>query len=313
MNRAELEDHLLQYIAHRKSLGYRQVPAGTLRRFVHDYTEEYPAESIQVGHVLDWVTRGTRSPQTQSGILCAVRDFLRFVSVTDQTTGIPDSHLLRSPRRSAPYIWTTEQLQTLLTAAKGVQPHRGLRAAAYVAVLGLIASSGLRISEALHLQVADVCLDAEQPHVVVRETKFKKSRIVPLHTTVVKRLKDYADRRTRHCHARRAHTFFVTDRGQPIDQKYMERWFAGITDKIGLRTPPGRRPTIHSLRHTFAVRRLTQWYEEGKSVWELVPNLSVFLGHVSPAESYWYISATPDLLNAASDRFSSYLSSGDPS
>ena len=313
MKREDLEGQLAQYLAHRKSLGYRQIQRPMLTKFVADYANEHESESIRVDHVLDWVTRTHRTPQTQSVVLSALRGFLRFLKVTDAATAVPGNGLLQSPVRTPPFIWNVEQVQSILSAAAKVRPHKGLRAQAYVSVLGLLASSGLRISEALHLQVADVHLDNAVPHLVVRETKFKKSRIVPLHPTVTGRLQAYADRRARHCHARHARTFFVTGLGQPLDQKIMERWFAHTTCKLGLRLPGGKRPTLHSLRHTFAVGRLTQWYADQKHVWDLIPQLSVYLGHVSPKDSYWYISATPELLVGASERFAKYSSLGEAS
>jgi integrase/recombinase XerD len=105
--------------------------------------------------------------------------------------------------------------------------------------------------------------------------------------------------------------FFVTDWGQPLDHNSLWRWFARATGKLGLHLPDGRRPTLHSLRHSFAVHRLTQWYEDGAPAVELAPTLSVYLGHVSPRESYCYLSAIPELLGSASDRFSAFAVLGD--
>lgn len=310
MKPEHLENQLAQYLDHRESLRYRQTHRGALTQFVRDYVIEHPGEPVRADHVLAWITRVPRAPQTQSAILGTLRGFLRFVQVTDPATAVPDDHLLRSPIRTPPFIWNAEQLRSILEAAANVRPRGGLRASAYVTVLGLLASSGLRIGEALRLEVSDVRLDGAVPHLVVRETKFKKSRIVPLHPTTADHLRQYADRRGHHCHARQSNIFLVTDRGQQLDQKYLERWFSGVTDKLGLRRLGGRRPTLHSLRHTFAVNRLTQWYDEQVPVWDLIPNLSVYLGHVSPSDSYWYISATPGLLAGASDRFALFATSG---
>ncbi|GCB06827.1 tyrosine-type recombinase/integrase [Ralstonia sp. SET104] len=310
MKPKELENQLAQYLQHRESLGYRQTHRSVLTQFVRDYVVEHPDEPIQTNHVLAWIEQVHRAPKTQSAILGALRGFLRFVQAIDPATAVPDKHLLRSPLRTPPFIWNAEQLRSILEAPANVRPRGGLRANAYVTVLGLLASSGLRISEALHLEVSDVRLHDAVPHLIVRETKFKKSRIVPLHPTTAGRLRQYADRRSRRCHARQSNFFFATDRGQPLDQKYLERWFSHVTDKLGLRRPSGRRPTLHSLRHTFAVNRLTQWYDEQVPVWDLIPNLSVYLGHVSPSDSYWYISATPGLLAGASDRFAMFATTG---
>lgn len=231
---------------------------------------------------------GSGAPQKQSAILGTLRGFLRFVPVPDAATAVRDNHRLRSPIRTSPFIWNAEQLRSILEAAANVRPRGGLRANAYVAVLGLLASSGFRIGEALHLEVSDVRLDGAVPHLVVRETEFKKYRIVPLYPTTADHLRQYADRRRRRCHATQANGFFATGRVQPLDQKYMERCLSGVTDELGLRRPGVRRPPLHSLRHTFAVNRLTQWYDGQVPVWDLIPNLFVYLGHVSPGDSCWW-------------------------
>jgi integrase/recombinase XerD len=311
MNGEELQEMLSRYVEHRKLLGYRHTHSGILARFVQDFVKEHPGESINTNDVLEWVTRIRRAPTTQSAILSVLRGFLRFVKAVDPAIPVPGKHLLPTPRRNPPYILSTEQLQSILHLAMTARPRGGLRAAAYVAILGLLASSGLRVSEALHLRTIDVHLREVPPHVVVRETKFKKSRIVALHPTTAAHLKQYADRRGHKCHARTAPMFFVTDWGQPLDHNSLWRWFACATEKLGLHLPNGRRPTLRSLRHSFAVHRLTQWYEDGASAVELAPTLSVYLGHVSPRESYWYISATPELLGSASDRFSAFAALGD--
>jgi len=311
MNGEELQELLNRHVEHRKLLGYRQTHSGTLARFVHDIVHDRPGESIKTADVLEWITQVRRAPQSQSAILSALRGFLRFVKAVDPATSVPGKHLLATPRRNPPYVLSVEQLQSILNLATTARPRGGLRSAAYVSILGLLASSGLRIGEALHLRAVDVHLGEEPPHVVVRETKFKKSRIVALHPTTADHLRQYAVRRGHKCHARRAPMFFVTDWGQPLDHDSLGRWFARATAKLGLHLPDGRRPTLHSLRHSFAVHRLTQWYEDGASAAELAPTLSVYLGHVSPRESYWYVSATPELLGSASDRLRVFAALGD--
>jgi integrase len=310
MNNDDLIVHLEAYLDYRKSLGYKQEQRGLLSRFVNDHTRDHPGEPIKVDRLLDWITSDQRTAQTRVRRLSALRGFLRFLNGIDAETPIPDSHLLQCPARKPPFIWNAEQLQDLVKAARAVRPVRGLRPQAYVSVIGLLASSGLRISEALRLQVKDVHLKDPIPHLVIRETKFKKSRIVPLHQTVARRLSDYVERRSHHCRARHPATFFVTDSAHSLDLKYMQGWFSRTTDRLGLRTPGGRRPTLHSLRHTFAVSRLTQWYAEQRAVLDLVPNLSVYLGHASLADSYWYISATPELLSGAGSLFENYSTQG---
>jgi integrase len=309
MNASELALHLKSYLSYRESLGHKQEQRGTLRRFVNEYARDCPGEPITTAWLLNWITADQRSAQTQAGRLGTTWIPSLRAWIFPETP-IPDAYLLQSPKRKAPYIWTQDQLKELLLAAVAVRPARGLRAQAYASVIGLLVSCGLRISEALRLQEKEVHLTDEVPHIVIRETKFKKSRIVPLHPTVAERLSAYASRRDRHCHARHSAVFFVTDSGRSLDLKYMERWFSRVIDRLDLRTSSGRRPTLHSLRHTFAVSRLTQWYAEQKPVLDLIPNLSVYLGHASVADSYWYISATPELLTSAGSRFEDFSDRG---
>ncbi|TDG01855.1 hypothetical protein E1N52_42795 [Paraburkholderia guartelaensis] len=249
MNGEELQELLSRYVEDRKLLGYRQAYSGTLARFVKDIIHDRAGESIKTTDVIEWIMRVRRAPSSQSAILSALRGFLRFVKAVDPATSVPGKHLLATPRRNPPYVLSAAQLQSILNLATTARPRGGLRSAAYVAILGLLASSGLRIGEALHLKAIDVHLGEDLPHIVVRESKFKKARIVPLHPTTAAHLRQYADRRGHKCHARRAPMFFVTDWGQPLDHDSLGRWFARATAKLGLHLPDGRRPTLHSLRH----------------------------------------------------------------
>jgi integrase/recombinase XerD len=165
MNGEELQEMLSRYVEHRKLLGYRQTHSGILARFVQDFVNEHPGESINTNDVLEWITRIRRAPPTQSAILSVLRGFLRFVKAVDPATPVPGNHLLPTPRRNPPYILSPEQLQSILDLATTARPRGGLRAAAYVAILGLLASCGLRVSEALGLRTIDVHLREVPPHV----------------------------------------------------------------------------------------------------------------------------------------------------
>jgi integrase len=174
-----------------------------------------------------------------------------------------------------------------------------------------MASTGIRVGEAIHLTTGDVKLDSDPHRLEIRESKFRKSRLVPLHPTTSERLSRYAELRMRMGYGGSATAFFVSERHTHLCYETLRSWFARTTQDLGIRPERGRRtPTLHGLRHYFAVERLTVWCQEGAPVRDLAPTLSVYLGHVSPEESYWYLTATPELLMTAADSFQRYATSG---
>jgi integrase len=190
-------------------------------------------------------------------------------------------------------------------AAAATAPPRGtLRPITLSTLIGLLASTGLRVGEAVRLTMADVCLDEEPANLRVLQTKFRKSRIVPLHPTTAAALGHYCLQRQNLGYHARSDAFLVTERSGFHCPGLLNQWFAGLTRRLGLwPTDGGRRPCLHSLRHTFAVRRLEAWHAEGRDVSALLPSLSVYLGHVRPQDTYWYLTATPTLLRLAGTRF----------
>jgi integrase len=152
-----------------------------------------------------------------------------------------------------------------------------------------------------------VQLDTDPPRISVLETKFRKSRIVPMHPTTAEKLKTYAMLRRKLGYAGLSDLFFMSEIGTAISYGFFATWFTRTARRLGMSPPPGSRaPTLHSLRHPFAVERLTQWCLDGKPVQQWIPNLSVYLGHVSPVETYWYLTATPALLATAATAFGTY-------
>jgi len=146
----------------------------------------------------------------------------------------------------------------------------------------------------------------------IRETKFHKSRFVPLHPTAAAALHRYSALRTAYRYDALTDVFFVSERGNALTYDAISACFAQLCQQIGLwPTPEGRRPTLHALRHAFAIERIRRWYQEGVDVQALLPHLSVYLGHVRPQESYWYLTATPELFTAAAARFQRYAALGD--
>jgi integrase/recombinase XerD len=223
---------------------------------------------------------------------------------------VPETGLLAALRRPHPYLFSPAQLGQLLEAVSRLGPRGSLRPHTYYALIGLLASTGLRVGEALRLSVADVRLDDDPPHLRIVQTKFGKSRLVPLHPSSAQKLRDYAQLRRRLGYHALGEVFFLSETGQALDYSVLWRTFARLTRRLGLWPVEGRRPSLHALRHTFAVERLVSWYRAGVDVRALAPSLSVYLGHVHPEESYWYFTATPELLEAAAHLFERYAERG---
>jgi integrase/recombinase XerD len=207
--------------------------------------------------------------------------------------------LLRAPaRRPTPYLYTPQEISALIHAA-GTLPDP-LPAATYQALISLLAATGMRIGEALGLDRGDADLDAG----VLKVTgKYGKVRLIPLHPSVTSMLGDYAVRRDQLCRHPHSSSLFITSTGRPVPPSLAQRTFWQLLDWAGIQAPAGRpRPRIHDLRHTFAVATYLRWYQDGADVHANAPVLSTYLGHRCPSDTYWYLSAAPDLLALAASR-----------
>ena len=215
-------------------------------------------------------------PQYRTGVS-------RLPPASAPDTEVPDSGLLPSPRRPKPYLFTPTQLTALFQAAQASRPRRSLRPHTLSTLIGLLASTGLRVGEAIRLQGEDVKLDLGPPQLHILETKFHKSRIVPLHPSTADRLHHYAERRAHLHYDALSDTFFVSERGQPLHHHALHYWFTRLCRHLAIApTHGGRSPCLMSFRHTFAVTCMRRWYEQGQDVQALLPHLSVYLGHIRP-------------------------------
>ena len=199
----------------------------------------------------------------------------------------------------------------ILEAALQAGPQGSLRPHTLFTLVGLLASTGLRVGEALRLDCDDVQLQTELPRLHVRDTKFGKSRLVPVHATTAGMLRLYIRKRTELEYDGLSNSFLVSEQGTGLRISNVDRWFGQLVLQLGLWPDKGKSwPCLRCFRHTFAVRRLRAWYEEGADVAMLLPHLSVYLGHVDLEESYWYLTATPELLDHASVCFQRYAHVG---
>ncbi len=215
----------------------------------------------------------------------------------------PPSHLLGyAHRRLAPHIYSDQEIASLLDMAKQLQPKQGLRPETMHCLLGLLVSTGLRISEALRLNRDDV--DLHQEILLVRKSKFRKSRYVPVHQKVCEELANYATFRDQYLPVVQDPTFFLLDDGFAFHYRQAHYAFHSIRVRLGWEVcPSGRYPRLYDLRHTFVCRRLLAWYEEGVDVDRMMPVLSTYLGHVKVTDTYWYLTGIPALMEIVAARF----------
>ncbi len=294
---------LEEYLAVRHALGFKLRIAGRLLHGFVEFAESEGASFISRKLALRWATRPANAQPTQwSNRLGMVRRFAEYLSATDARTEIPPQELLPYRyRRKPPYIYTDAEILNLICAAKRLPPPGGLPAHTYSTLIGLIAVTGMRMSEPIGLDRTDV--DLKQGVLTVRQAKFGKSRIVPLHTSTTEKLHEYARLRNRLCPNPQSPSFFVSERGTRLTDHTVRRWFVILSRQIGLRGPEDSHgPRLHDLRHGFAIKTLLNWYRAGVDVDRHMPVLATYLGHTHVADTYWYISAAPELLRQATLR-----------
>jgi integrase/recombinase XerD len=228
-----------------------------------------------------------------------VRGFARYLATIDPASEVPATDLLPASRpRVAPYIYSPAEIDALIDAARAVTPP--LRGATYGTVIGLTATSGLRLGEALALDRADVDLRDGALHVRANQTK---QREVPLHHTTTEALREYAQIRDRNRPAPQTPAFFLNLPGGRLSKAEFNDRFAKLIRQVGLEGAGERvRPRPHDLRHTMAVRTLLDWHHAGEDVDRRMPLLSTFLGHTQPESTYWYLQAVPELMALISSR-----------
>jgi integrase len=289
-----------EYIALRRALGFKLYhQTWWLPDFV-SFLEAHGSAVITTGLALRWAQQpADASPRWWAAKLAAVRHFARHHSAFDPRTEVPPPDLLPYPRlRLTPHIYTSGEVAALMRQASRLS--HPLQSTTYATLLGLLAVTGMRVSEALALDRDDV--DWNRSLVTLRSSKFGKSRHVPLHRSTLDALGDYARRRDRLYRRRRSPSFFISTVGTRVFLQNFWYVFRRLSRLAGLDSGSGRRPRIHDLRHTFAMNTLRDWYRAGVDVERRLPWLSTYLGHVSPSTTYWYLTATPELLALAGAR-----------
>ena len=299
-------DAVKAYLSLRRATGFKMANAECLLDSFAHFAAERKETHIRTQTAIDWAVQGPAGAQRDDR-LKTVRPFARHVRVEDDGHELPPANYFGyRKRRRVPYIYSASEVNRLIEATDQLGPAGTLRSRTYAALLSLLAATGLRISEALALRFADITADG----LLIRETKFRKTRLVPLHDTAVAGLERYVVRRRR-TGSGNDHVF-VGSRGRPLQYQAVQSTFKTLIRTAGLwPAPNGRRPRPHDLRHTFAVRALQASPAGRRRIGQHMVALATYLGHVNIYATYWYLEATADLLRDIADTGETFMCRGE--
>jgi len=294
-----LARHVEDYLRLRRALGFKLEREERLLAQLVAYLRTAGAATLTSELAVAWARQpASARPSHWAKRLGIARRFAIYLQTIDPATDVPPPGVFPARRhRPAPYLWSHRDIRKLLAGARSLRSP--LRAATHEALFGLLATSGMRIGEVVAVGRDDLDLDVGV--INVREAKFDRSRLVPLHPTTTEALRHYATERDRLCPRPRSSTFFLSSTGTALNRSGVGKTFRKITTEIGVRTATIH-PRIHDLRHSFAVHTLIEWHRSNVDIDEHVGTLSTYLGHVSPADTYWYLSASPELMELAAER-----------
>ena len=295
------------YIAFKRSLGYIfRVPAATLRRFASFTRTAGFKGSLTSEIAIKWVSHNAYSSRSyKARLLEIIHTFAKYISAFDSNAQIPQTGIFgRSYARLSPYIYSDEEIALLIAEAGKLLSPDGIRAYTVATAIGLLRSTGLRVCELTLLKIRDVCFD--DGYLFVGKTKFKKDRAVPLHPTVTEKLALYRDFLIKKLGKRNeSDWFFVNTYGRRFNTWSFEYAFENIrpvltADSVRKRK---RKVRLYDIRHTFACKTVKRWLESGIDVNQKLFLLSTYMGHTTPEHTYWYLSATPELLAVSCSRY----------
>jgi len=304
-----LEQHLEGYLAVRRALGYKLQRAEKLLAQFVAWLEDRSGQSITTALALEWATL---PPATQSNWhaqrLSVVRGFAAHLHALDPVHEVPPADLLpQRPHRAVPYLYTDAEVLALMDASSVIPTAH--RAATLRTLIGLLSVTGMRVGEAIRLDRLDI--DAHRQLLVIRDSKFGKSRELALHPTTLQALRRYLRRPDRPIPDKPTEAVFTSAAGTRLIYCNVHLAFKRITQHAGLKPRSAAcRPRAHDLRHTFAVNAILDAYRSGADVGARLPLLSTYLGHVHPGSTYWYLQAAPELLGLAGLRLEDHLRGG---
>lgn len=306
MSGSDLRATLDEYLALRRSLGFKLKRDGLLLAQFLTYCEGAGARTVTSEVALAWAKLPAGgSASWWAWRLSVVRAFATYLQAIDPAIEVPPTGVFpATKRRITPFLYSEADIAGLMGAARHLR--YPLHASTYETLIGLLAVTGMRVGEAIRLDRSDVCWD--QGLLRILDSKFMKSRELPLHASTLEALRAYARRRDQLCREPKAPSFFVSVAGTRLDYARVQPVFARLTRQVGLVPRSERcRPRIHDIRHSFAVRTLLGWYRSGADVEALLPLLSTHLGHSDPKWTYWYLSAAPELLAVVAKRLEDAL------
>lgn len=308
----KLQQAVDQYVSHKRSLGMQGRTMARRLRALCKAMGDVDVDQVSAEAVSAFIYGSGPVTSNLHGKFHVLRGFYRYLLSRGYVTDSPlPTQVPKEPERLIPYIYAREELQRVLQAAEKESHWCKLETHTLRALLLLLYGAGLRISEALRLTLADVDLD--QQLLTIRETKFYKTRLVPLGPDLTQALTGYLAARAVGRHPSPPEAFLLTTRHSlPVTVQLAEDTFKRLCRKVGVRRQDESRfvPRLHDLRHAFAVHRLTACYREGGDVQRLLPQLSTYLGHVDIDSTQRYLTLTPDLLSQASNRFEQYGAQG---
>jgi integrase/recombinase XerD len=299
-----------QYLQLRRDLGSKLCETGRLLQSFLAFAEREGASHVTTDLALRWAQQPSGvQPATWALRLQVVRRFALWLSAADRRTEVPPPGLLPGRYlRKRPYIYSDAEIRDLVRTAGQLASAAGLKGRTYATIFGLLAVTGMRVSEVVALDRED--MDLDEGILRIRRTKFGKSRLVAVHDSTRQVLADYARARDRVVRRPAAAAFFLSEGGDRVTACAARYNFAKVSRQVGLRAPAagrrhGRGPRLHDMRHRFAVCTLLRWYRAGLDVEREIPKLATYLGHVHVNETYWYIEAVPELLELAARRLES--------
>jgi len=312
-----LHKSLDEYLEIRRARGFKlETTEWCLRGFV-DFLDAEGAKSITTELALRWARRPANGePFTWAQRMQRIRLFAAWYHARDPRTEVPEKGLLAaSVRRKPPFIFSEKQIADIVREAEKLPCKRGMRSSTFSTMFGLLAVAGLRISEAIALDRSDLVLDTGL--LTIRNTKFNKTRLVPLSESAIGALRRYVEQRDQAFPKVTTPAFFVSERGWRVTGWATRYNFAKVSRAIGLRECAGGHrhghgPRVHDLRHSFAARTMVNWYRAGVDVERELPKLSAYLGHAHINDTYWYIEAVPELLQLATERVTDHRAGGRP-
>jgi integrase len=298
---SSLQQHVDDYLRLRRGLGFKLERHGQILPQLAAYLEAAGASTVTRELAIAWARLPAGAhPRHWAARLAIARGFAAYLQTIDPATEIPPADVFAVRyQRPTPYLWSQQDTCRLLEAARTLRPP--LKAASFEALFGLLAVTGMRVGEAVALESGDVDLDDGVITIREQVAKLERARLVPLHASSVDALKRYVRTRAHLCPRPRSTAFFLSGTGTRIDRSDVSKTLRRITIALGLRTETIR-PRAHDLRHSFAVSTLLGWQRFGERIDTRIAALSSYLGHASPAETYWYLTATPELMQLAAHR-----------